>query len=84
MNLLINPISVNIDIFAMDGVDVRHKITLEKGDDFSSFPEAVIKMMNSYAIEEIWCIVGPGAFTRMRIVTLTLNSIKLTRKIELR
>ena len=38
-----------------------------------------MKLIDQYVIEEIWCILGPGAFTRMRIVTLTLSTLTLTR-----
>lgn len=84
MELFINPVSENIEIFVLDGTEIVTQVSLPKWDDFSQFPEVIVWLLDKYAIEEIWCIVWPGAFTRMRIVTLTLSSLRLSRKITLK
>lgn len=57
------------------------KIVIPHGDDFSSFPKTIINIIEEETIEEIWCICGPGSFTRMRIITLVLNTLHLSKNI---
>ncbi len=82
--LFINPIPVDIHIFLLEEGTTLEEIIIPKWDDFSAFPGELVELVDLYSIEEIWCICGPGAFTRMRIVTLTLNTLKLTRKISIK
>jgi hypothetical protein len=84
MILFINPIPENINLTLFKSWNIRDTITIIKGDDFSTFPEKVVELVDLYSIDEIWCICGPGAFTRMRIVTLTLNTLSLTKSIKLK
>ena len=84
MILYINPIGENIILLVIENSQIIWNFTIEKGDDFSQFPEKVIDIMNAFTIDMIWCICWPWAFTRMRIVTLTLNTLTLTKKIPLK
>ena len=84
MELFINPVSENIEIFLLDGTEIVTQLSLPRWDDFRSFPETIISLIDTYPIWEIWCVVWPGAFTRMRIVTLTLSSLRLSRGITLK
>jgi hypothetical protein len=49
-----------------------------------NFPAWILQIVDRYQITEIWCITGPGPFTLMRIVTLTLNTLAYTRSIPLK
>jgi len=40
-----------------------------------------VSICDQYPINEICCLVGPGGFTLMRIVTLTLNALHMGRGI---
>ena len=82
--LFINPISVEISLFIIKNGICKEKYTLTQWDDFSQFPEKVIELLYKYNIKEIWCICGPGWFTRMRIITLTLNTLILSRWLDVK
>ena len=82
--LFINPISSDITISLLEDSICRETHIIPKWDDFSQFPEKVIELVDAHSIKEIWCICGPGAFTRMRIVTLTLTTLRLSRAIRLK
>ena len=84
MNLFINPISENITLFVIENGEVRHTSTIPKVKDYDAFPEEVNTLILRHNIDTIWCVVGPGAFTRMRIVTLTLNTFSMVKKITLK
>ncbi|GAB0175280.1 MAG: hypothetical protein HHAS10_11590 [Candidatus Altimarinota bacterium] len=84
MILFVNPIGQEIRLFVIENGEVRHTSTIPKGNDYNMFPEEVTTIINRHNIDTIWCIVGPGSFTRMRIVTLTLNTISLVKKIPLK
>lgn len=84
MVLFINPISENILLFVIDHGEVRQTSTIPKGKDYDAFPEEVDRMIHRHNIDTIWCIVWPWSFTRMRIVTLTLNTFALTENIKLK
>ncbi len=79
-SLFINPITSTIWLHVID--TDHHEVILKKnipiGNDFNAFPETILDLLRQYSIREIWCIVGPGMFTRMRIITLTLNTIHRT------
>jgi hypothetical protein len=53
-------------------------------DTASTFPKLLVAIIDTYEITDIWCIVGPGPFTLMRVVTLTINAISYTRPIAVR
>lgn len=82
--LFINPIPETIDLFLVKNGSLTLLSSLPKGDDFSTFPDEVVRCVEERSIDEVWCIIGPGAFTRMRIVTLTLNTLHLTKHITLK
>ncbi len=87
MILFINPISENIHFFVIhigEVVEVRHTSTTPKGKDYDAFPDHVNELINRHNIDTIWCVLWPWAFTRMRIVTLTLNTIALVKNIALK
>jgi hypothetical protein len=84
MILFIDPISENIRLSIIDDGELRHTSTPPKWRDYDELPDTIVDMMDRHDIDTIWCITGPWAFTRMRIVTLMLNSLKLTRKFELK
>ncbi|MBP9812308.1 hypothetical protein KBC86_02920 [Candidatus Gracilibacteria bacterium] len=84
MILFINPISENICLFIVENGEVRHTSTIPKGKDYDAFPEMVNDIIDRQYIDTIWCVIGPGAFTRMRIVTLTLNTIAMVKNIPLK
>lgn len=82
--LFVNPISADIHLFVIEDSTTIDTSILPKWDDFSLFPGKITDMIDQYHIEEIWCVCGPGAFTRMRIITLALNTLKLSRWIRLK
>ncbi len=84
MILFVNPISPNISIFILEGALCKKEMIIAQWDDFTSFPGKIVELIKLHSIEEIWCICGPWAFTRMRIVTLTLNTLKLSQWIRLK
>jgi hypothetical protein len=86
MVLFINPISDSIELLIIDVEhgEVRHTSTIPKWRDYDEFPDAIVDTIDRHDIDTIWCITGPWAFTRMRIVTLTLNTLKLARDITLK
>jgi len=78
-SLYINPLLSNITLSILEnGEKISEKI-LPRWDDFADFPDTVIEIINTETIDEIWCLVWPGAFTRMRIVTLTLSTLVMSR-----
>lgn len=87
MILFINPLSEDIHFFVIDigeVVELRHTSTTPKGKDYDDFPEHIHDLINRHNIDTIWCVTWPWAFTRMRIVTLTLNTIALVKNIALK
>jgi hypothetical protein len=59
--------------------------TLTKNlDTASTFPRLLIDIVDEYKITDIWCVVGPGPFTLMRVVTLAINAISYTRDIQVK
>jgi hypothetical protein len=84
MILFINPISEDINLFVVENGEVRQSSTIPKGKDYDAFPEMVNDIIHRHNIDTIWCVVWPWAFTRMRIVTLTLNTIAMVKNIPLK
>lgn len=41
----------------------------------------LVDIVDMYFIEEIWCVSGPGPFTLMRVVTLSINALRYTRSL---
>lgn len=84
MFLFINPLQSDITLSLLESDMLIKKISIPYGDDFLLFPKAISDITESENIEEIWCICGPGPFTRMRIVTLALNTFWLSKNIKLK
>jgi hypothetical protein len=87
MVLFINPISETIRIFVLEigeVVEVRHTSTIPKWNDYDEFLETINDIFLRHNIDSIWCVIWPWTFTRMRIVTLTLNTFSLVKNIELK
>lgn len=78
-SLYINPITQNITLTILENGEKKEQIILPRWDDFTDFPDILIDILDTRSIDEIWCILWPWAFTRMRIVTLTLSTCILTR-----
>lgn len=78
LSFFINPIGKHITLLIIE-IEKRTVIessVIEKtGNDFEIIPKIFVDLAKKYHIEEIWCIVWPGPFTLMRIITLILNSI---------
>lgn len=79
--LFINPLTKNIEYSIFD----TQKNTVEVGEvvwyDVSiSLPQKISELSKKYTLSEIWCIEWPWAFTKMRITTLTLNTLRYTYK----
>lgn len=49
-----------------------------------NFPKFLVDIVDEYNIHEIWCVTGPGPFTLMRIITLSINALTYTRDIRLK
>ena len=43
-----------------------------------NFPKILSKFVEEKNIREIWVINGPGTFTKMRVIILTINTIKMS------
>ncbi len=82
--LYINPILPEITFFILQKNDVIIEKLSKNLDTAILFPKKIVDLVDLYDIQEIWCIVGPGPFTLMRIVTLAINSLKYTRNITLK
>lgn len=84
MNLYINPLLPDITITLLEWTKIEKTFSIPKGDDFESFPNIIMEIIQNHEIEEIWTLLWPGLFTRMRIVTLTLGSIIFSKKIHIK
>lgn len=88
MILFINPISENIRIFHVGDISLRLLSEIPKNHDYDAFPEEIVRHVEQNVevgeIHQIWCIYGPGSFTRMRIVTLALNTLSLSKNVVLK
>ena len=85
MYLSINPLLPEISFLVIDNGIIIDASTLEKNlNTASTFPHHIVDIIDSYPITEIWSITGPGPFTLMRIVTLSVNAVALTGKIQLK
>lgn len=77
--LYINPLLPDITLSLIEnGAKIEEKI-IPRWDDFHDFPPTILDIIDTHEIDTVWVILWPGAFTRMRIVTLTLSILILTR-----
>ncbi len=82
--LYINPIKKHITLSCVEWSLLLREVHLTIWNDFDTFPEILLEMMDSEKPEQIWCIVWPWPFTRMRIVTLTLSTLVLSLWIKVK
>lgn len=82
--LFINPVWDDIRLFVIEKSEIQEECIIKRGDDFSQFPEMIVEVVDRHSIKEIWCVCGPWAFTWVRIVTLTLNTLALSKHIQLK
>ncbi len=79
MLLFIQPVSSEIDITIFDETNFIHnEKILWTNREFEVFPELLIGWIEKYQITKTLCITWPWAFTRLRILTLALNTVRLT------
>ena len=81
--LFINPLASEINAFIISD-KATSQVTLPKENIAENFPEFIARIFRENTIEEIWCIVGPGPFTMMRVVTLALNSFAYAKNIPVK
>ena len=81
--LFINPLASEIHAFIVSD-KVNSQVTLPKENIAENFPEFIARIFRENAIEEIWCIVGPGPFTMVRVVTLALNCFAYAKNIPVK
>lgn len=85
MILSINPLLPEISCIIMDShIIVDQSIVTKNLDTASTLPRYIVDLVDRYNITEIWCVVGPGPFTLMRIVTLICNTLAIARGIRLK
>ncbi len=82
--LFINPIHKNITLSLNEWWELLEKNTIESWKDFDTFPEMLYSLIQWRKPEQIWVILWPWTFTRMRIVTLTLSTLVLSLWIKVR
>lgn len=82
--LFINPIHKNITLSLIEWWELLEKNTIESWKDFDTFPEMLYSLIQWRKPEQIWVILWPWTFTRMRIVTLTLSTLVLSLWIKVK
>ena len=82
--LYINPLGATIRFLIFDQIHLIKAYDLDKIDTSSTFPKHLVEVVEQYNIHEIWCILWPWAFTLMRTVTLSINTVWITRQIQLK
>ncbi len=73
--LFINPIDTNTTLSLFEWGAILEKHVIDSWKDFDTFPEILFSLIHWKTPEQIWVILWPGSFTRMRIITLTLSSL---------
>lgn len=82
--LFINPIHKNITLSLIEWWELLEEYSIESWKDFDDFPEVLYSSIQEKKPTEIWVILWPWPFTRMRIVTLTLSTLILSLWIEVK
>lgn len=82
--LYINPLGTKIRFLIFDKTRLLKTYDFDKIDTSSTFPKYFVEVVEQYNIHEIWCITWPWAFTLMRTVTLTLNTVSFSKNIKLK
>lgn len=73
--LYINPLLEEINFIISVREDVIKKTLPKNLETASTFPKMLVDLVDLYNINDIYCIVGPGPFTLMRVITLAINAI---------
>lgn len=84
MIVFINPLLSDITLFLIADGFCRENRTIVKWDDFLNFPDILIELIDTRTIDEVWVIQWPWAFTRMRIISLTLSTLILSRWMQVK
>lgn len=84
MYLFIDPVGPNITLIWLEWGKLIFSKEISQWKDFDTFPDELVEVVDLYNIEEIWCICGPAAFTRIRIVTLAINTLHIVRHIPIK
>ena len=79
--LYINPLLEEIHFILLVGEEIITKTLPKNLETASTFPKMLVDLVDLYDINDIYCIVGPGPFTLMRVITLAINAIWYTRSI---
>lgn len=84
MHLFINPLLPKISMLIIKNGKILDAYEWEKDNNTATtFPRHIIDIFDKYPIQSIYCVIWPGPFTLMRIITLTCNTVKLTHNIKL-
>ncbi len=79
--IYINPIAERIafQIYTPQAEEISY---LDKNLETANlFPKKLVELVEQYSINEIWCVCWPGAFTLMRVITLSVNAISYSKNI---
>mgnify|MGYP003526997400 CR=1 FL=1 len=82
--LYINPLLEEITFYVFQNEKIFIETLVKNLNTANTFPKKIVDFVDLYNIQEIWCIVGPGPFTLMRIITLAINSLKYSKNITLK
>jgi hypothetical protein len=55
--LYINPILPEITLTLLDGNKVQETLIIPRGDDFTSFPDIIMSIIDREDISEIWTLL---------------------------
>ena len=77
--LYINPLWENIIFLSkINNIFESQNLTIPFLKFAENFPKILSKFVEEKNIREIWVINGPGTFTKMRVIILTINTIKIS------
>ena len=77
--LYINPLWENIIYLSkINNIFESQNLTIPFLKFAENFPKILSKFVEEKNIREIWVINGPGTFTKMRVIILTINTIKIS------
>lgn len=82
--LYINPLWESITFMVFSNADIITNTLPKNMETSNTFPKLLVELVDIYNIREIWCITGPGPFTLMRIITLSINALTYTRNIKIK
>lgn len=81
--LFIHPLGEDIHIHIIGDNPEQYSLS-KHGDIAEDFPLFLNNIVWHHTIDEIWCIHGPGPFTLMRIITLSVNTLAFVKNIPLK